>query len=282
MNSLIGIYSRSRSWLADESRGTFRYFPDHCENLRVFVREQEYESYRSSQGDRVVVVPFDNVPQTIDFMAEYARERGIDTLIAMDDDLTLSRRDESVASKYRTGTPADMQEFLRDSLAICGREYPICGAPTKQGSQARKYLIEKNSRIIHATAYFLPVLKEEGISAFGLREVNFFMWDMFVHISLLSRGYRSIVNCKYALDDPGMGYRGGANDVRTAEHQNKASTRLSELFPGYVTLREKQNFGAHWKERRKDITVHWKRFLDPGELPYIPFEEAGRRFGIVP
>ena len=294
-NYMIGIPSRKREFMVEKKTGVWKYFAkdkSFSYNLYLIVRESESKKYYDKLMDvikqnekfkcSITSVPDSHsIAQKRQGLLFLATKYNYEYLFIIDDDIDFYFREESLSSKY-TNRYQDLMEkdvvnkILYESMRLCDDEYPVVGLPLKQGSQNRKYTFEKNVPVIRFVCYHVPTLVKEKIEVTGLNTT--FMSDRYVQLELLSRGYRSITNCRYAIGDLGTGYKGGCSETRTVELQNKAANNLCEKFPKYVKLKIKEN--GLWNEKRWDCKINWKGFLNKDEIKYIPKEEVFKKYGI--
>ena len=290
----IFIPSRERTDLMRDRRGAWKLFnPTSCNYpVKVVVRDIEEADYLQASGlsefspDQlglgVTTTPSVNmdIAKTRQLIVEEAHERGLEYLFMLDDDVVLSYRDESLSSKYGSRVEElfardGLNQCLLECLKMCGPEYPMVGLPLRFGSVSRKYMFEKNSTIIRFVCLHVPTLMKEGVSYTGLG--GGVMEDYYVQLSLLSKGYRTMTNCRFAIDDYGTGKPGGCSTTRSVEVHNESAELLAQKFE-CVDLKWKKT--SFWPEERLDCGFKPKSFLPAGELPYIPFQEAVDKFGL--
>ena len=291
-NYMIGIPSRNRGFMIDKKIGVWKYFAKtkHYYPIYLMVRDSEFKSYSGSirgvQNEQfscfVKKTPNSfNISQKREELLSLAINRRVEYLFIIDDDVDFYFREESLSSKY-TNRYKDLMEkdtvnkILYESIMLCNEDYPIIGLPLKQGSQGRKYTFEKNVPVIRFVCYHVPTLIKEEIRVTGLSTT--FMSDRYVQLKLLSKGYRSLTNCRYAIGDLGTGYRGGSSETRTVGLQNEAARKLCKKFPKHVKLKIKEN--GLWNEKRLDCKIDWKGFLNKDEIKHIPKEEVFKKYGI--
>lgn len=286
-NFMIAVPSRDRSFLAENRRGIWKHIDPwnpYPYNTYLTIREEELPAYREAYNGNIIVTDNDtNITKTRQVILEKAKHDKVEFLFMFDDDINLNYRDENLPSKYTSRQDGfemfnHFDKCLLESLLLCSEEFPLVGLPNRQGANNRKFMFEKNTMMIRYVCYHIPTWTKENIRCDGLN--GGVMEDYYVQLTLLSRGYRTLANCRYAVDDPGTGYRGGCNATRTVAVQNESAIQLSKLFPESVTLKIKEDGQQHWKEDRYDVNVRWKTYLAPGELPYVPADEAVQRFGI--
>lgn len=288
-NYVICVPSRERAFLVDERRGIWRYIdprkvsytPKY--NTAIILRKNETLPYENMDIPAIVKVPVPNT-YTIADKRNHAMKTavglGSEYLFIIDDDVMFYYREEKLSSKYTSKWENFVErdvfnKILLESIQLCNEQYPIVGLPLKQGSFGLKYMFPKNIPIIRFVCYHVPTLKKEGIRATGLNTT--FMSDRYVHLKLLSKGYRSISNCRYCIGDYGTGYKGGCSITRTVELQTEAAELLQKEFPNHVSLKWKED--GVWNVRRKDCKINWKKFLDEGEVKYMPASQGLKILG---
>lgn len=282
-NYIIGVPSRQRSDMVANKKGIWKYFEPTNEKIKVFIREEELEEYNKYLPlERLRLVNNDiNIAQKRSAIYEYAKENGFEHLFIIDDDVDFYQRDESLSSKYTNRKELldqmdTVNNVIKESLQLCGPEFPLVGLPIKQGSHTRKYMFEKNCPIIRFVCYHMPTLISEDVKVTGLGEV--FMSDRYVQLYMMDKGYSTLTNCRYAIGDLGTNYRGGCSETRTVILQSQAARALRKRFPQNVQLKVKSD--GLWTEQRLDCQIFWKRFLDKEELRYLPMEKAEGKYGI--
>jgi len=285
-NYLIGVATRNRSYLITNRKGLWRYF-DPKESfypIKLFIREIELKSYEKSfPKENIELVPNNFLlPDKRQFMVDYCVSRNIEYLFMLDDDITLFYRDKNLASKYCSNYEKFMEKdslnkLLLESILLCNEQYPIGGVALKFGSFTKSFMFEKNSFVMQYICIYIPTLQKENLDFRGLKTQ--FMSDRYINIALLSKGYNTLINCRYAVDDGGIGRKGGCQDFEKERIEflhNEAAKKLQQAFPNYVSLVKKNTAINYWKKPRLDNTVHWKRFLRYKELKYIPKKEGLR------
>lgn len=292
-NYMIGIPSRSREFMIEKKTGIWKYFKnENSYPLELIVREQESKKYydvinEAYENNSNFICSITSVPDSYSIaqkrqgLLSIAIRQRKKYLFIIDDDIDFYYREENLSSKYTNKYKSLMEnnvvdKILLESIKLCNEKYPIIGLPLKQGSQGKKYTFEKNCPIIRFVCYYVHTLIEEDVSITGLR--TDFMSDRYVQLELLFRGYKSLTNCRYAIGDLGTGYKGGCSETRTVEKQEEAAKKLCKRFSDYASLRIKEN--GLWNEKRLDCKIEWKKFLDKGELKYVPKEEVKEKYGI--
>lgn len=281
-NYLIAVPSRGRSFMIPKRTGIWKHlYPDRTTiesgyNTALIVRHKEAFSYREYYNG--TVMPMENNVNIADKRKRalsFAAKSQIEWLFIVDDDVSFYYRNENFGSKYSALHEEIVKrdifnKILYESIMLCNEKFPLIGIPLKQGSFKLKYTFRKNAPIIRFVCYHVPTLKKESIDVTGLGTP--FMSDRFVQLSLLSKGYRSLSNCRFCVGDSGTGYRGGCSETRTVLNQSQSAIRLHKTFTDYVSLKYKTN--GLWNEARYDCKIDWGKFFNEGEQPFLPKEEG--------
>lgn len=277
-NYMITIPSRERSFMIEKQTGVWKhigpltreYYPY---DVGVFVREEEFNNYSLHVNSNIVVYAVDNnfsIANKRQLMLRTAIEFKKEFLFIIDDDVTFFFRDNTLSSLY-TSRHEDFKEFfcfdriLYEAIMLCSKEYPIIGLPLKLGSQTLKYRYPYNIPVIRFVCYHIPTLIEEQIKV-DTMDVPF-MSDRYVQLKLLSKGYKSISNGWFAVDDYGTGYKGGCSVTRTVDNQSFSARILQQHFPYHVELKVKED--GYWDEKRLDCKIDWKKFLPEESEKYL-------------
>lgn len=270
---MIGVASRGRSsFLTLPMKGVWRYFfPDH-NHLVLFVRDCEVKDYIKGPFLPNIYSVSNNVmiADKRQIILEYAQLMGYEYLFMADDDLLLDHRRDDDYSKFKANyeVPEKNSELIETCLRICGPKYPIVHPRIRFHADTAKYRYEKNSPAIRFVCYHVPTLTKEGIKCNGLGHPV--MEDRYVQNMLLSKGYVTIALGQFCVGDYGTGRKGGCSETRTPANHNSSARALVRQFPN-VKLKVKSN--GLWDEPRYDCIQYLKKYLDPGELPYVPKEE---------
>ncbi len=79
--------------------------------------------------------------------------------------------------------------------------------------------------------------------------------DFDVTLQLLSRGFKNRISAKYMVTCSETNAEGGCSTWRTLEVHNEAQLRLAELWPDFITVREKKVTSGPWKGQIKLATT---------------------------
>lgn len=289
-NYRVAIPSRGRWESIEKGTGVWRYIFSSSQKVSVYVREEECPQYtkvidnhKNRDQFKLVVIPNEyNIADKRSRITEDAKEDGIEKLFIIDDDVSFSYRDNSIASKYRSQIDMFRSKhgfsfLIAYLLKMTSEHYPMTGLPLRQGSNNKEYCLEKNSQIIRLACYHVPTLKKEGIRADGLGQP--YMSDRFVQLELLSRGYTTLsLNC-FAVDDGGTGKAGGCSIDRTPKLQSRSAKAMVEHFKENIELVVKTN--GDWKGvKRYDCKIAWKKFLQSGADKYEDPSSIGMQLPI--
>jgi hypothetical protein len=91
------------------------------------------------------------------------------------------------------------------------------------------------------------------------------MDDFNMTLQLLTKGYTNVISLVYRASPAPSNARGGASTWRTLETQNASAHKMKELFPDFVTVREKDTWQG-MAGQMFDITAKWKKALEYGKL----------------
>jgi hypothetical protein len=79
--------------------------------------------------------------------------------------------------------------------------------------------------------------------------------DFDVNLQLLTRGFKNRVSAKYMVTCSVTNADGGCSTWRTLEVHNESQRKLAELWPEFVTIREKEVPSGPWKGQIKLATT---------------------------
>ena len=184
-------------------------------------------------------------------------EAGYDKIIMLDDDLLFSTRASTDHPRLRGITgEALVSEFKRIEEKL-GPEFPHVGFGQRQGNHLLPAGWKSPGKMCYALAFYLPIVVRE--CQFDLVEVR---EDMCVSLQLLLKGYPNAIWTETVVDQRGYDAPGGASDERTVEISNAEATKLAELFPGYVSVVQRDYKAS---VPRYEVVVQWKRALEDGQ-----------------
>jgi hypothetical protein len=87
--------------------------------------------------------------------------------------------------------------------------------------------------------------------------------DFDVNLQLLTRGFKNRISAKYMVTCSETNAAGGCSTWRTLEVHNEAQRKLAELWPNFITVREKTVPSGPWKGQIKLATTiqHKKAYM---------------------
>ena len=173
----------------------------------------------------------------------------------IDDDLRFCARDKDNPRKLVQATQEQICEAFRDmhkELDTC----PIVGMhPRAMGHETTpgfKYASRQNA--VHCV----------NREALGYVKVDQFpiLADIVMTLRVLTRGERNAILCDLFWDQVGTSNApGGCSLHRTWEQQRDAVLGLKEMFPDYVTVKQKTVKDGWWgaDKPRYDFIIQWKK-----------------------
>lgn len=91
--------------------------------------------------------------------------------------------------------------------------------------------------------------------------------DFDVNLQLLTRGFKNRISAKYMVTCSETNAEGGCSTWRTLEVHNEAQLRLAELWPDFVTVREKEVPSGPWKGQIKlATTIQHKKAYESSQV----------------
>jgi hypothetical protein len=248
---------------------TISFFPKELREITTVVAPQK-EMFKLSK------MYFDHQPEYVAqpdpdwtiaekraWIFQWAHEQGYDKIFMLDDDLRFSTRISEGDWHLREIAGKElMPEFerIRDKL---GPEFPHVGLGQRQGNQTLKEVGWKvPGKMCYALGYHVPtVMKECIFNRVALRE------DMELSLQLLLKGYPNAIWTQTVTDQREYGggkkfdKTGGCGIERTVEKSNAEAKKLAELFPGYVSITQREYEASI---PRLEVIVQWQKALQDG------------------
>ncbi len=240
---------------------TLRFFPKElreittivCPKKEVFALSGTFEDVKiEAQPDPTWTI----AQKRVWIMQEWSR-RGFDKIFMLDDDLRFATRESKDKWNLRECTKADMLEVFTMLEQKLGPEFPHVGLGPRQGNNRIDDPGWKiPGKMCYVLGYYLPiVLKECELGRIGIRE------DMELTLQLLLKGYPNAVWNETVVDQREFGSVGGASLERTIAMSDADAVKLSELFPGYVSVSKKSYKSS---VPRMEVVVQWQKALQDG------------------
>ena len=182
---------------------------------------------------------------------------GYDKIIMLDDDLRFATRVSADDWHLRQIKGDELiSEFQRIETQL-GPDFPHVGFGQRQNNHVLKAGWRSPAKILCALAYYLPIVTKE--CRFDLVELH---EDICVTLQLLLKGYSNAIWTKTVVDQRGFNLPGGVSTYRTAEMSNAEARKLTELFPGYVSVVQR-DYKASFP--RLAVIVRWQKALEDGQ-----------------
>lgn len=258
---LIPTYKRADRLRDSSGQHTLAYLDSSLEDRTVLiVRESEKEDYLPvcevyDVGIHTIPDNVDGIRGTRNECLKWAKNKNIEKLIMIDDDLRLSKKPD--AKTYRTFV-ADLghfQEMVDDLLDHCSSEYPVVGITARQFSNGKTEPYEENTRIIQVFCLHIPTILKEKVN-FTMCPNLVFMTDYAFTLTMLQRGYKNLCLNTYCRDDNTQ-TPGGCAEYRDADSATKAAIALYRAFPKVVKPYVKTS--GTWGAQRVNVRISWKK-----------------------
>lgn len=250
-------------------RGTIAKLPRPLhDRVTLIVAEHEKKQYEDALRNLNIEVrstPAQGIAATRLEIGKLAADRGEGKFLMMDDDLYefQVRKGEEVWNLRLISTVDEVTEMLAYVESLLDEHAHVGISPREGNAHAgvghRDALTKTNTRTLRALAYqtdaFLAV--EHGRVAV--------MEDFDVNLQLLERGLSNASIHWWAQGQQKTNAPGGCSTYRTHQVQDESATKLAELHPGLVRLRQKSNktdregFGT-----RTEVTIAWKKAFERG------------------
>lgn len=232
--------------------------------------QKEYGYLRSLREDYDVVVqpnPDWYLPEKRDWVIQEWVRRGCDKVVLLDDDLRFAIRKSKDDWHLRPITSEELiAEFqrLEDKL---GPEFPHVGFAQRQGNNVIQEAGWKiPGKQVCMMAYYLPIVAKEV-----KWDLVVCRGDMCATLQLLLKGYPNAVWTETVHDQRQFDAPGGCSRYRTVEMLNSEARKFANLFPGYVSIAEKEYNKGTSKSDKKDsairleLIIQWQKALMEGQ-----------------
>lgn len=264
----IYVPSSGRHHADDVERGPLLQFPEHrLRETFLVVPENQRAAYELALSEfyglesvRVLPCPEVGIAKTRHWIGLHAASEGIDRFCMVDDDVRFVVREAHDTVRLRQAEEIDVARMW-DHVYLKLRDYAHVGVSARQGNNqlglgGPHECAAVNTRTLRVLCYqtekFLEV--EHGRVAV--------MEDFDVNLQLLRRGYDNLNIGFWSQDQKMTNAPGGCSEYRDHAAHEAAALRLSELHPGFVMLREKQNKTGGEFGTRTEVTIFWKRARD--------------------
>jgi hypothetical protein len=214
--------------------------------------------YRLYKDVEIVVQPDPTwrIAQKREWIAREWLRAGYDKIMMIDDDLRFAKR-VSPADYHLRQIQGDalIPEFERIADKL-GPEFPHVGFGQRWNNNRIKTVGWKSpAKLIQAVGFYLPLtVKECRFDLVELRE------DLCVTLQLLLKGYPNAIWTGTVVDQR-YNAPGGCSTYRSIEMNSAEAEKFARLFPGYVSVVER-NYNC---VPRKEVVVRWQKALEDGQ-----------------
>jgi hypothetical protein len=180
---------------------------------------------------------------------------GYEKILMLDDDLVFSTRISADDWHLREIQSEELiPEFQRIEDKL-GPEYPHVGFGQRQGNNHETAGWKSPGKMVCTLGYYLPIVaKECGWDLVELRQ------DMCATLQLLLKGYANAIWTETVVDQK-RNAPGGCSTYRTVEMSNVEAERLAKVFPGYVSVVDRD---YETSVPRKEVICQWEKALADG------------------
>lgn len=254
---------------------TLDYFPEALRSVTTLVTNKaQGRKLHDEYGVDVMVCPhqpepgqkFDLKVHGISRVRQWVLDQIEDRHVVMaDDDLSfqirINRKNprawQSVAARR-----SQVLELIKDMSAIAYQtESAMVGLSARAGNN--RY---QEGPLVHACRMTniwwidLDAMRVEGIRFDRVHT----MQDFWVHLSLLSKGYKTSMITDRMYDQKASNAAGGCSLFRTNAVQEDSVAKLCKEFPDFCTRVVKKTKGGWFGGERTDIRIQWKKAYEYG------------------
>lgn len=241
-------------------------------NTKLWVPKNELRDYEKTlrelniEDSVEILIDEDskNISETRQAILEYCYIDNKDYLWMPDDDLRFYDR----KLNFR---PVPMDEESNTNLfnhlvSMSSSRFPMLAVRERFMINNCKYAYELNHKILCNYFLHVPTFIKEGIS-FKYKDMKVYE-DRIVQLLLNTKGYRVLTTSMYAQTQRHeQNNVGGCSSYRSVEENMRCAKLVCKDFPKYTSL----HYTKTWS--KMEATFFMKRFLNKGELPYIPIKE---------
>lgn len=248
---------------------TYNSLSDEFKKKVVFVvQHHEYEDFKKVWNNHDVR----QLPPEIKTLAptrEWIYHQFKNTRhFVFDDDLEfiVKELNEGGDTKWKTRSFTD-QDFT-DAFALVDswidEGYDFGGfLPTWVIPDPSQYPIRENHRVMTNVFYNGPNIPE-GLEWDRVPAAE----DLDMMLQLLTRGIQNRVSSKYMVACSETNAEGGCSVYRTLDFHNDSQRKLAQLWPDYVSIREKEVKGGVWKGQKKlSVKIFAKKAYQSSQKP---------------
>ena len=256
----IYIPSRSRAHLV--STGPASNLPEGVIPTFVVPHSQK-ESYleevrRSQLKAHVLGIHYNGIAEKRHKIGRIAAERGERKFVMLDDDIGFLVRRGEDTWRLRGAEPNEVGQMFEWIDAQLDHHQQV-GISAREGNNRPgvgpvETLVDTNTRCMRVLAYQTDVFNSVKHGRVD------FMEDFDVALQILENGGSNILSYWWAQGQNKTNDSGGCSDYRTHELHERSAIAMSELHPGFVSLRQKKNkTDADGFGTRTECTIYWKK-----------------------
>jgi hypothetical protein len=222
----------------------------------LVVPRNQFEAYgplARQHGCRLLGCKAQGIAATRLAIGKHAQMNGFKHFVMCDDDLKFFHRFSDSVSLHRN-EPKDDRRMLR-TVDKALHEYAHVAISARQGNNQLDWPSVPNRRPLRVLAYRTEIFLRAEHGRVAIME------DFDVTLQLMRMGHSNLIITEYAQDQLKTQLPGGCSDYRDHALHEANVLKLSQLHPGFVTVREKQNKTGGAFGVRTEATIYWKQAL---------------------
>lgn len=180
----------------------------------------------------------------------------------MDDDLVFSARRQDEPTKFRPMEDDDFDHMFAAVLDALDEGFALVGVSHREGANRNTEARLESTRQMRIHAFQPKRLRELGVRWDLLRSPG--PEDFCMILQLLTRGWMNVVLNDWVHNQGGSNVDGGCSLYRTPDVHADACHHLSELYPDFVKVVQKDTKGSWGGGTRTDVRIQWKKAYDYG------------------
>lgn len=227
-------------------------------NLPTSIKEKTWLVVQESEAHlhkhpNLIVLPkhITNLTDTRQWMLENFDE----DILIMDDDLRFNVRRDGVHSKLHQPTEQEVVELFDEIEHHLSERVPFVGVSRREGNNRQEHELVYNTRIAQMWAIKTKYLRDQGYRFDRTRTKE----DMDMILQVLNGGDRNLCLYKWAVEGGSSNAAGGCSLYRTHELMKADAEHFASLWPGIVTVVEKETKTSWGGGVRHDVRVQWKK-----------------------
>ena len=238
-----------------DKQTTYNNLPDKYKNIvRFVVQSHEYEEMNNRYPKKVLCLPpeINRIAPTREWIFNQFKTF---RFMVFDDDLdfVVKQPNQGEGTKWLSSKFTDqdfddafalMDQWMNEGIAYGGL-LPAWVIP-----DLSQWPVRECQRIMTNVFYDGPKIPKD-IEWTRVPAAE----DFDVNLQLLTRGFKNRISAKYMVTCSETNAEGGCSTWRTLEVHNESQRKLAELWPDFVTVREKEVPSGPWKGKIKLATT---------------------------